>query len=68
VSLVTERRRSRPWGLAGGDAGSPGENWLLRGGDEATHARLSDKVTLRARAGDVIRIRTPGGGGFGRQV
>jgi N-methylhydantoinase B/oxoprolinase/acetone carboxylase alpha subunit len=68
LSLVTERRRSRPWGLAGGDAGAPGENWLLRGGDEGAAEGLSDKVTLRARAGDVVRIRTPGGGGFGRQL
>ena len=39
VSLVTERRTSRPWGLAGGDPGATGENWLLRGGVEATAER-----------------------------
>jgi N-methylhydantoinase B len=33
VSLITERRSSRPWGLEGGEPGAPGENWLLaRGG------------------------------------
>ena len=35
VSLITERRVSRPWGLAGGGPGAVGENWLLPGGDEA---------------------------------
>jgi N-methylhydantoinase B/oxoprolinase/acetone carboxylase alpha subunit len=65
VSLITERRVSRPWGLHGGEPGAPGENWLLPGGDEARAERLPDKCTLRLRAGDVVRVRTPGGGGWG---
>jgi N-methylhydantoinase B/oxoprolinase/acetone carboxylase alpha subunit len=65
VSLVTERRTSAPWGLAGGEPGARGENWLLPGGDETRAQRLSDKVTVALRAGDVVRVRTPGGGGFG---
>jgi len=65
VSLITERRVSRPWGLAGGEAGAPGENWLLPGGDQAEATRLSDKCTIRLRAGDVLRMLTPGGGGWG---
>ena len=36
VSLITERRVSQPWGLAGGEPGAVGENWLLPGGDEST--------------------------------
>ena len=65
VSLITERRVSRPWGLAGGEPGAPGENWLLPGGDEARPERLLDKCTVRLRAGDVLRMLTPGGGGWG---
>jgi N-methylhydantoinase B/oxoprolinase/acetone carboxylase alpha subunit len=65
VSLVTERRVSRPWGLDGGAPGEPGENWLLRGGDEARAERLGDKCTVALRAGDIVRILTPGGGGYG---
>jgi N-methylhydantoinase B/oxoprolinase/acetone carboxylase alpha subunit len=68
VSLITERRVSRPWGLAGGDPGMPGENWLLPGGDEARAQRLPVKVTVRAQVGDVIRVVTPGGGGWGHPV
>jgi N-methylhydantoinase B/oxoprolinase/acetone carboxylase alpha subunit len=65
LSLITERRSSRPWGLAGGEPGSPGENWLLPRGDEDRAERLADKCTVRLRAGDVLRMLTPGGGGYG---
>ena len=65
VSLITERRVSRPWGLAGGGPGATGENWLLPAGDDARAERLSDKCTVRLRAGDVLRMLTPGGGGWG---
>jgi N-methylhydantoinase B/oxoprolinase/acetone carboxylase alpha subunit len=65
VSLISERRVSRPWGLDGGEPGAVGENWLLPGGDEARAERLRDKCTLELKAGDVVRMLTPGGGGFG---
>jgi N-methylhydantoinase B/oxoprolinase/acetone carboxylase alpha subunit len=65
VSLITERRVSRPWGLDGGEPGAVGENWLLPGGDESRIERLADKCTLRLSAGDVLRMLTPGGGGWG---
>ena len=65
VSLITERRVSPPWGLAGGGPGSVGENWMLPDGDEARAERLADKCTVRLRAGDVLRVLTPGGGGWG---
>lgn len=65
VSLVCERQRSQPWGLAGGAPGAPGESWLLPGGDEARAVRLPDKGTVRVAAGDVLRLLTPGGGGWG---
>jgi N-methylhydantoinase B/oxoprolinase/acetone carboxylase alpha subunit len=65
VSLITERRVSSPWGLAGGGAGAVGENWLLRRGDESRAERLPDKCTVRLRSGDVLRMLTPGGGGWG---
>ena len=65
VSLITERRVSRPWGLAGGEPGAVGENWLVPGGDESRAERLPDKVTLKLTAGDVLRVLTPGGAGWG---
>jgi N-methylhydantoinase B/oxoprolinase/acetone carboxylase alpha subunit len=65
VSLITERRVSSPPGLAGGGPGAVGENWLVPGGDETRAERLPDKCTVRLRAGDVVRMLTPGGGGWG---
>lgn len=65
VSLITERRRSRPWDLEGGGPGAPGENWLLPGGREADAEALPDKCTVRLEPGDVLRMLTPGGGGWG---
>lgn len=66
VSLITERRVSRPPGLAGGEPGAPGENWLLPRDDEAGAERLPDKCTIHLSAGAVVRMLTPGGGGWGR--
>lgn len=65
ASLVTERRVSHPWGLAGGESGARGENWLLPRGDEGAAIPLPDKCTLQLNPGDVIRMLTPGGGGWG---
>ena len=65
LSLVTERRASRPAGSGpGAGPGAAGENWLLPGGDESAAERLPDKCTVELRAGDVLRVRTPGGGGW----
>ena len=63
VSLITERRVSRPWGLAGGGPGAPCENWLPPQGNQSRAERLLDKCTIRLRSGDVLRILTPGGVG-----
>ena len=65
ATLITERRVSQPAGLAGGGPGATGENWLLRGGPDAEPERLPDKCTIRLQAGDVLRMLTPGGGGWG---
>jgi N-methylhydantoinase B len=57
-SVISERRAHAPQGARGGEPGSPGRNFL---NDE----ELPAKATRELRAGDVIRIETPGGGGFG---
>jgi N-methylhydantoinase B len=62
VSLLTERRRFAPYGLVGGDSGKPGENVLLSKGEEIP---LPSKGSLDLEAGDVLSLRTPGGGGYG---
>jgi N-methylhydantoinase B len=62
VSLLTDRRRSVPQGLAGGGPAAPGRNSLAEGGREEA---LPSKVTRVVRAGGALRIETPGGGGWG---
>lgn len=62
VTLMTERRRRGAYGLAGGLPGEPGLNVLRRDGEDTT---LAGKCTLEVRAGDVVEIHTPGGGGWG---
>ena len=64
VSVLTERRTIAPYGLAGGGAGATGKNILVRG---ARRSRLPGKANLDLKAGDRIRIETPGGGGWGRR-
>ena len=63
VSLLTERRRRRPWGLAGGDDGAPGRNLLRRADGEAVD--LPSKGEVRVQPGDRLTLETPGGGGWG---
>ena len=63
VTLLSDRRERGPWGLAGGEAGKPGRNTLLRSGRSQ---KLTAKTRFEAKPGDVLRIETPGGGGWGR--
>jgi len=48
--------------LNGGAAGLRGRNVLIRDGEERL---LPGKTTVEMLPGDVLRIETPGGGGFG---
>ncbi|MFN3475950.1 MAG: hydantoinase B/oxoprolinase family protein, partial [Candidatus Methylomirabilales bacterium] len=62
ISLLAERRRFRPYGLFGGEPGQPGEDVLITLEGER---RLGSKGSFFAKAGSIISIRTPGGGGYG---
>ena len=64
VTVLADRRRSAPYGLQGGHDATPGETVLLKHGVEEVH--LPPKVTLDVEPGDVLSIRTPGGGGWGK--
>ncbi len=58
VSVLSERRRVPPYGMRGGDPGTPGMN-LLNG------KQLAHRVSVDVSPGDVLRVETPGGGGWG---
>jgi N-methylhydantoinase B len=63
LSLMGERRRHHPWGLEGGGPGACGEDLLTR--SDGSVERLPGKVTTAVGPGDVLLVRTPGGGGYG---
>ncbi|MCK9486885.1 MAG: hydantoinase B/oxoprolinase family protein [Dehalococcoidia bacterium] len=63
VTLVTERRELRPWGVAGGAPGSVGRNTLIRA-DGSRHD-VGARAQLQVEPGDRVRVETPGGGGWG---
>jgi len=62
LSIIADRRRRPPAGLAGGSAGRLGRNLLVRRGGRIS---LPGKVTCEIRRGDLVIVETPGGGGWG---
>ncbi|TSD95714.1 5-oxoprolinase [Skermania sp. ID1734] len=65
ASTLSNHRRVPPYGMAGGAAGALGENIVQRGDGKRERMAGSDSVELSA--GDILEIRTPGGGGYGRR-
>jgi N-methylhydantoinase B len=64
LTLLAERRRFRPYGLQGGGEGAAGAAWVVEAGT-SEETRLPGKCSRHVDAGAVIRIETPGGGGWG---
>lgn len=62
VTLLSERRIRGPSGTRGGGDGATGVNVLIR---EGTETVLPAKTSFEAKVGDVVSIRSPGGGGWG---
>ncbi len=63
VTLLADRRKFRPYGLAGGEDGAPGRTEIFRA-DGSTEL-MPSKGSTRLRRGERVRIETPGGGGWG---
>jgi N-methylhydantoinase B len=64
MSLLSDRRKRGPYGLCGGDDGKPGSAAIIRAGRVR---RIGSKGSWELKAGDRMRIETPGGGGFGKE-
>ena len=64
ITILSERRRLAPYGLAGGLPGRPGKNTLVAGGQTKD---LGGKTSFTAEPNDVIRLETPGSGGWGAE-
>lgn len=63
LSVLTERRAIRPYGLMGGEDGAAGLNLLHRA--DGRILNLGAKTSVSLEPGDMFCLYTPGGGGFG---
>lgn len=63
LSIMAERTKTPPWGLKGGRPGALGEYLIER--IDGQSIRLGSKCTVVLEEGDTLKIRTPGGGGYG---
>jgi N-methylhydantoinase B/oxoprolinase/acetone carboxylase alpha subunit len=63
VTILSDRRLRGPYGLFGGKSGRPGKNTLVR---QRSVTAVPGKARFEVEAGDVLRIETPGGGGYGK--
>lgn len=64
IALLADRRKFQPYGLQGGEDGGPGRASVVDG-ETKTEIELPGKCSRRISAGRVLRIETPGGGGWG---
>ncbi|MGA9669027.1 MAG: hydantoinase B/oxoprolinase family protein [Terracidiphilus sp.] len=64
VTLLAERRKFRPYGLQGGEKGAPGSAWVTNA-ESSQEVELPGKCSRRLAKGDILRIESPGGGGWG---
>ncbi len=65
VSILSERRKFPPYGILGGKNGKKGKNCLID--SRGKKKILGPKENLKVQPGDILRIETPGGGGYGQK-
>ena len=63
ITLLSDRRGTKPYGLGGGKSGKPGRNLIKKKGAEKD---VPGKCSFTVNAGDELTIETPGGGGYGK--
>jgi N-methylhydantoinase B len=62
ATILSDRRRIPPYGIAGGEPGKSGRTTVING---RRRRRLNSKQRFRVEAGERLRVETPGGGGWG---
>jgi N-methylhydantoinase B len=65
ITVLSERRRLSPYGLKGGESGTPGKNLIIRSGKPM---EKPGKFSAALKKNDIVRIETPGGGGYGERA
>ncbi len=64
LSLLSQHRTKRPYGMAGGEDALPGIQWIIKASGQRKELAGVEGISLEA--GDRIYIATPGGGGYGK--
>jgi 5-oxoprolinase (ATP-hydrolysing) len=62
--MLANHRRIAPFGVAGGQPGAVGRNWVERA--DGTREEFGATFQIQMQTGDVFVVQTPGGGGFGK--
>ena len=65
VTLLADRRAFSPYGLDSGEAGAPGKATITPA-DGSQPVELPGKCSRKLQKGDILRLETPGGGGWGK--
>ena len=63
VTMLSDRRKTAPYGLNGGANGAAGRTAILR--EDGSQHEMPSKGSVSLRRGERVRIETPGGGGWG---
>ncbi|NIA11671.1 MAG: hydantoinase B/oxoprolinase family protein [Nitrospiraceae bacterium] len=63
VTVLSERRKRSPYGLKGGLGGQKGRNVVIKDSNEI---EMPPKFNTKIKKGEILRIETPGGGGYGK--
>jgi 5-oxoprolinase (ATP-hydrolysing) len=63
VAILSSRREIAPFGMAGGEPGAKGRNWVER--RDGTRVTMTGTDKCEVGPGDVFVVETPGGGGYG---
>jgi len=66
LSVLTQRRKSGPYGMKGGGDGKAGSQEIIRA--DGSLVALESVSSATVQAGDRLVIKTPGGGAWGKQV
>jgi N-methylhydantoinase B len=64
MSLLADRRKNAPYGLHGGENGKTGSAAIISDG---RMREIKSKGSWELKAGDRVRIETPGGSGWGKE-
>ena len=64
ATILSNRRKVKPFGIKGGKSGKVGKNTIVR--KNGIVEELESSCYIKVFKGDILKIETPGGGGYGK--